>query len=674
MAGEPGSENRRKAEHAAEAITLAAVAGLAAEALLPGSGAPSWVLPATEIIAGWGGAAVAWSGGKGWFLPGYLATFGSMLGGWTILAEQAGLWTGTALGAWLAGMSVLAPVGLAAVLRRRDKTPELPPAFVPAAIEPDPLELEMRKFERLLAEVLPELKENPVRVVSLEEGASGRVLRLQLPRTGGATITTLRDKARTIEVMLQAQEGAVSFDLGDHSGDVIMRVRERDGLAEVAMLTPDLRARTVNEPLILGRQEDGSWLKVLFREMHALVVGTTGSGKSNWINVLIAQLASCNDTIIWMIDMKQGRAGRPWFQAWEDGRTAAPAIDWLATTREEAWLMMEAVLMAATVRSKSGIGGNKIIPSPALPQILLIVDETAIVFGSERGTRFELGEGAHTNTEFIRKEDEVLQTGRSEAVVGVFATQRGTNSMAGSGDSKANLTTRVALKPATLGELQYVIPDVPGFAAKQLKYLCTTPGVGLVAQGASVSGITKFLHHDHIDGQCGKDHARPHCAPGCPVYGTALDTGNIRPSLDPMTATALGESYRNRWHRAFDAGVIRVPLAVLQGGRVAPVGIDDFDEIVSGVPDPEKELHPDRIRYRQFLAGRGAFGATPKVIWEHLEEQGVADGREPQENGSHTVARETLQRWMREDEGEGIVHNPDMGRWKFGPGARRSAA
>lgn len=673
MAGEPGSEDRRRAEHAAEAITLAAVAGLAAEALLPGSGAPSWVLPATEIIAGWGGAAVAWSGGKGWFLPGYLAAYGSLLGTWTIFAEQAGLWTGATLGSWLAGLAVLSPVGLVAALRRRDKTPQLPPALVQATIEPDPLAIEMAKFEHLLAEVLPELKE-PVKVVGLEETVAGRVLRLRLPRSGGVTVTTLADKARVIEVMLQAQEGAVGFELGDHSGDVIMRVRERDGLKDAATLTPDLRARTINEAIVMGRQEDGSWLKMLFRETHALVVGTTGSGKSNWINVLIAQLASCNDTIIWVIDMKEGRAAKPWFQAWEDGRAAAPPIDWVATTREEAWLMMEAVLAAAQVRSRSGIGGNKIIPNPALPEICLVVDETAVLFGSERGGRLEVGEAGHTNAQFIAKEDAILQTGRSEAVVGVLATQRGTNSMAGSGDSKANLTTRVALKPATLAELQYVIPDVAGLASKQMAYLCNTPGVGLVAQGSHHSGITKFLHHDHIEGECGKDHARPHCAPGCPVYQSALDSGNIRPSLDPMTANALGEAYANRWRRAAETGVVRVPLSVLQGGRSPRVSIEGFDEIVSGVRDPEKDLHPDRIRYREFLASRGAMGATPKIIWEYLEEQGIADGRDPQENRSHTVTRECLQRWMREDEGFGIVHNPDAGRWKSGPGSSRRAA
>ena len=674
MALEPGSEDdRKKVEHAAEAITLAAVAGLAAEALLPGSGAPGWVLPATEIIAGWGAGLVTWSGGAGWLLPGYLAAYGSLLGTWTVFAESAGLWTGATLGAWLAGLAVLSPVGLVAALRRRKKEPEMPPAFIPAMIEPDPVAIEMGKFEHLLAEVLPELKE-PVRVVSLEESPAGRVLRLQLPRTGRVTVTTLRDVARTIEVMLQAQEGAVGFELGSHSGDVIMRIRERDGLAEVALLTPDIRARTINEPLIMGRQEDGTWLKVLFREMHALVVGTTGSGKSNWINVLVAQLASCNDTVVWMIDMKQGRAGRPWFQAWEDGRTSAPPIDWLATTREEAWLMMEAVLAAAQVRARSGVGANKIIPTPSLPQICLIVDETAIIFGSERGIRTEVGEAGHTNAQFITKEDEVLQTGRSEAVLGVFATQRGTNSMTGSGDSKANLTTRVALKPATLNELGYVIPDVPSFAAKQMAYLCNTPGVGLVAQGSHVSGITKFIHHDHIDGECGKDPARPHCAPGCPVYQTALDTGNIRPALDSMTAAALGESYRNRWRRAADTNVIRVPFAALSGARVAPVDISGFDEIVSGVADPERDLHPDRIRYREFLASRGAMGATPKIIHDHLEEQAIADGREMQENGLHTVARETLQRWLSADAEAGIVHTPGMGRWKSGPGSARSSA
>jgi len=672
MAGEPGSEDRKKVEHAAEAITLAAVAGLAAEALLPGAGAPAWVLPATEIIAGAGSGLVAWSGGAGWFLPGYLAVFGGLLGTWTVFAEQAGLWTGTTLGAWLAGLAMLTPVGLAAALRRRK--PEPPPAPVPAMIEPDPLAVEMGKFEDLLAEVLPELKGDRVKVIHLDETVAGRVVRLRLPRSGGVTIAALAGVARTIEVMLQAQEGAVGFELGDHSGDVIMRIRERDGLREAAKLTPEVRARTINEPLIMGRQEDGSWLKILFREMHALVVGTTGSGKSNWINVLIAQLASCNDTIVWMIDMKQGRAAKPWFQAWEDGRADAPPIDWVATTREEAWLMMEAVLTAAQVRASSGIGGNKIIPSPALPQICLVVDETAIIFGAERGTRSELGEDAHTNIQFIRKEDEVLQTGRSEAVAGVFATQRGTNSMAGSGDSKANLTTRVALKPATLAELQYVIPDVPSLAGKQLAYLCSTPGVGLVAQGASVSGITKFLHHDHIEGRCGTDHARPHCAPECPVYRSAVDVGNVRPSLDPRTAGALGEAYASRWRRAAEAGVVRVPLAVLQGGSSRRVGIEGFDEIVSGVPDPERDLHPDRVRYREFLASRGAMGATPKIIWEYLEDQAIADGREAKDDGTRAVARETLQRWLSADAADGVVHSPDPGRWKSGPGSARRAA
>jgi hypothetical protein len=680
MAGEPGSEDpKRSAEHAVEAITLAAVVGLAAEALLPGSGAPEWVLPAVEIIGGVGAGVVAWVGGKGRFMSGYLGLYGSLLGGWSVFAERAGLWTGTTLGAWLAGSVVMATAGLAAVVHRARKRQEAPPAFAPLAIEPEPdsLLIEMGKFERLLADVFPELKDDPIRVTALEENSSGRVIRLRLPRSGGATVTTVRDKARTIEVMLQAQEGAVDFTLGDHSGDVIMRLRERDGLADVALLTPDLRARTVNEAFVIGRQEDGSWLKMLFREMHALVVGTTGSGKSNWINVLVAQLAACNDTVIWMIDMKNGRAAKPWFQAWEDGRAEAPPIDWVATTREEAWLMMNAVLMAAQVRSASGIGGNMIIPSPAMPQICLIVDETAIIMGSERGTRAEVGESGHTNTQFIAKEDEVLQIGRSEAIGGVFATQRGTNSMAGSGDSKANMTTRVALKPASLSELQYIIPDVPNFAAKQMAYLCKTQGVGLVAQGAHVSGITKFLHHDHIKGQCGKDHDRPHCAPGCPVYQTALDTGSVRPSLDQLTAGALGESYANRWRRAAEGGVVRVPLAVLQGGRATVADISRFEEIVSDVQDPERDLHPDRVRMRQYLADRGAMGATPKMIGDFLEEQGLADGREPEGiDGRHTVARETIQRWLAADAEAGLIHSPDSGRWKFGPGpdSRRNAA
>ena len=63
-----------------------------------------------------------------------------------------------------------------------------------------------------------------------------------------------------------------------------------------------------------------------FLRRHALFAGTTGSGKSGGLNVLMATLAACDDVVIWAIDLKNGHGTGPW----------APCIDRLATTPEEA--------------------------------------------------------------------------------------------------------------------------------------------------------------------------------------------------------------------------------------------------------------------------------------------------------------------------------------------------
>ena len=63
---------------------------------------------------------------------------------------------------------------------------------------------------------------------------------------------------------------------------------------------------------------------MLFLRRHALFAGTTGSGKSGGLNVLMGTLAACDDVVIWAIDLKNGMELQPW----------APCIDRLATTPE----------------------------------------------------------------------------------------------------------------------------------------------------------------------------------------------------------------------------------------------------------------------------------------------------------------------------------------------------
>ena len=65
---------------------------------------------------------------------------------------------------------------------------------------------------------------------------------------------------------------------------------------------------------------------MLFLRRHALFAGTTGSGKSGGLNVLMANLTACQDVIIWAIDLKKGMELGPWQEC----------LDRLATTPEQA--------------------------------------------------------------------------------------------------------------------------------------------------------------------------------------------------------------------------------------------------------------------------------------------------------------------------------------------------
>jgi hypothetical protein len=676
---EPGGAYQKHG-HPAETIGLAAVAALGLEAVLPSTGAPGWVLPASEIIASSGAAVVTWGFTGRKLFPAYMAGLGAFLGGWTAWAGQAGLWHWNTFGTLLSGMAALIPLGVAAWHKRKAAPAPEPlmlsavPEPVMIAPEPDDNEVQRGLFAtmfldyEIFAGTDPFTGEKvPVRVTELTEERWGRQVRVELPASGKITIEDFRAKARNFDVALKTQDGAVSFEHGNTSSEVIMKVRERDGMAGTATLTPELRARTVNEQFVIGIQEDGSYLKITVRESHIMIIGIMGSGKSNLLNVLVAQLASMVDTVVWMIDMKGGRAGKPWFQAWSDGKAAAPPIDWLATTREEAALMITALRTAVDTRSNSGVGGNKIIPSPGRPQIIFICDEMADLFGeSTAPTRNELGSDEPKLNSWFQKQGVWLtQHSRSEAATTAWASQRGTNGMSGTGDMKANIDISIALKPKKASDLQYILEDVPHLAARQVSLLTRTPGVGMLARGPHNSQITKFLHHDHIEGVCGTDENNPRCPENCPIYRTEIEVGPVRPRLDAMTARPLGTAYAQRWVRAQRDGVLKVPAMALSGGSAmhgysGEPPADEFDSIVKGIEDPEKIVHPSRTRMREVLSARPN-GASVKVITDILDQEGIA------------VTRETVHRWLREDRDAGLAHHPRFRCWMAGPGPNCSA-
>ncbi len=330
------------------------------------------------------------------------------------------------------------------------------------------------------------------------ETRSGQTIRLGLPANGKVRYGTLAEAAERIEIAARLRRGAVRVERGGRADEVFLHVSERDVLAESIPLPGDSQPLTVNRPLPVGLHEDGTACTITLREVAALIVGLRGSGKSNLINVLIAQLSRCADTVIFMIDLKGGRTALPWLRPWLDGRATRPVIDWVATTREEAERMLRAVLRGIDARAHSGAGGEKITPSPVLPAVILIVEEVAVIFGMNSGPRTSL-EGT-TNATLAGLGAQVTQLGRSEAIDPVLVTQRGAVTMIGSADLKSQCALRIGLGVATEADARLVIPDDLHIAADLARL--AHPGSGIVQSRDGRPVPVKFyrLDHDRIAG------------------------------------------------------------------------------------------------------------------------------------------------------------------------------
>jgi len=420
-------------------------------------------------------------------------------------------------------------------------------------------------------------------------------------------------------------------------------VAERDVLAETVPLPAEHGTLSITRPVPLGLFEDGQVCAVTLREVATLIVGLRGSGKSNLLHVLLAQLARCPDVLVFAIDLKGGRMAAPWIEPWLAGRTTRPVVDWLATDREEAERMLRALLRAVNARSRSGIGGEKITPSPDQPAILLVCDEIAVILGIGTGGPRTSLEGV-TNTTLAGLATQLVMTGRSEAIDLIMATQRGTATMTGSADLKSQCALRIGLGVASEADARLIIPDDVRIAADLARL--RHPGTGIVQQGKDGRVVpVKFFRIEHEA-----------------ISQIAERYGQIRPGPDKLLEAALGEDYATRWlpHRAAKIpGVSSRP--VIPAGVPAPNGHGEQARGVLaaslgpgiGLDAPGDDGHLARRHMLVMLRSAGVKGMTVRGISDQL----AADGRE--------TAHQTIQRWLTEEAGAGRVESASYGRWKW---------
>jgi S-DNA-T family DNA segregation ATPase FtsK/SpoIIIE len=241
----------------------------------------------------------------------------------------------------------------------------------------------------------------------------------------GQTISDVTAKIPAIESGLGTFRGAVRvYPTPDGLANRCeLRVLDTDPHAD-AVPWPGPSVTSITDSIELGPFEDAAPCRLLFLRRHTLGGGTTGSGKSGWLNVVMGNLVACRDVVIWAVDLKKGMELKPW----------ESCIDRLATTPEQAVaLLADAVaILQARAEMLAATGRRVWEPSPGMPALIIIIDEYA-----------ELADDA---PDAIRHADSIARLGRAVAVTMIAATQRPTQKAMGQGAVRSQMDIRVCFR------------------------------------------------------------------------------------------------------------------------------------------------------------------------------------------------------------------------------------
>lgn len=478
-------------------------------------------------------------------------------------------------------------------------------------------DLERAQEENRWPALLERIGHKGIKVSAREDTRNGYALTLQLPSSGRVTWKALAKDRERLEVAAGVRHGSVRFEPGELARDVLLYVSTVDVLAETVPYVDDGRPMSIRNPIPVGLYEDGSVCALTLREVCVLIVGLRGSGKSNLLNVLIAQLVRCVDVLLFVIDSKH-RLIAPWVQPYLNDPAAGEAIEWAVSDREGVEAMLRALQRAIDQRSASGSGGEKIEPTPQEPGVMLITDEVASIFGDGRGPR--IGSGETTNTTLAGIGSDIVERGRSEAIDMILAALRGTVTMTGGGDLKSQCAVRIGMRVASEADARLVIPDDQH--AAQILAAMKHSGTGLLMEDRDARmAPVKFFRIEPAQ-----------------IPEIARRYGPLKPAPDPVLERALGEAYDERWE-AFRAARKQTVLA--------PVADTDreFSRITAGLADVEDAdpANAGRKRMREFMARAGERGVTVSMITSLLESEHMG------------VSERTVRRWLGEDVEQGLA-------------------
>ncbi|AEM80599.1 hypothetical protein [Streptomyces violaceusniger] len=450
--------------------------------------------------------------------------------GWTTWAMTHGPLTWTALGS-------LATIGVGIGAAARST------ALFEEAREEEAFAAEQRQIAQELSaerrEIAAEWVERirricniTVRVLGVEKWETGAGYSLDLEPQGGITYDRIAQYSVQLSADARLPHGCTATAApGIHQGRTIMDVTTVNVLEEERTYPADYGPLSVMTGIPWGYRTNAEQIRAYLREQCALVVGPTGSGKTNMVHAILAGFARAEDMLTWVIDLNAGSAGLPWVLPvlngevrTPEGKPVRPGVDWLAGTYEEAVTMLDAAVRVAKQR-KMGYqdllakANTDLLPiSPAIPQIMLVIDEGAEILASTDRRMRKLGE----------KILEVIRIARAMGLRTVLTALGATGSVLGNLMIRREAKVRVALTGGeTEGmDLSKMFPGTRGLRVDQAPY----KGSGFMGTPESPAALFKTWRV--LPNQ---------------IREIIAATSDRHPVLDTLSAKAAGPAYARRW-------------------------------------------------------------------------------------------------------------------------------
>ncbi|MFF4145617.1 hypothetical protein ACFY0A_30605 [Streptomyces sp. NPDC001698] len=437
-----------------------------------------------------------------------------------------------------------------------------------------------------------------VRVLAVEMWPTGTGYSLDLEPQGGVTYDRIAQYSVALSADAKLPHGCTAAaSPGIHQGRTIVDVTTVNVLKEDCPYPSDYGRLSILTGLPWGVRTNGELVSAYLREQCALVVGPTGSGKTNMVHTILAGFARAEDVLTWVIDLNAGSAGLPWVLPAlngeidrEDGKPVRPGIDWLAASHEEAMLMLDAALAIGLHRKKAyqdllAKANTDLLPiSAKIPQILLVIDEGAeILVSTDRQMK-----------QLAKKILEVIRMLRAMGIRTVLTALGATGSVLGNLMIRREGKVRVALTGGeTEGmDLGKMFPGRRGLRVEQAPY----KGAGFMGTPESPAALFKAWRI--LPNQ---------------IREITAATSDRHPRLDDVSAKAAGPAYARRWDAdrtawmrdltlTDDADPIEEPSASASGGLKLSA--------LSG--QESKQDSPEDEMLRQFRAQIDAqFGTAP---------------------------------------------------------------